>query len=73
MKIPVAIGMAAVAFYGQLSHAVDGGYVGNGGDIVTCVASAENEFQGVYALDFIATYQPAFDRPLCPPASQGSS
>lgn len=64
MKLLLAVVVAAVAFYGQTSHAVDGGYVGNGGDIVTCVASVENEFHGVYALDFVATYQPSYDRPL---------
>lgn len=32
-----------------------GGEVGNGGDVITCVASAENSFSGKYSLDFILT------------------
>lgn len=46
---------ALFLFFGSIALA-DGGVVGNGGDIVTCQASTENDFDGQYVLDYLATY-----------------
>lgn len=37
---------------------VGGSIVDNGGDLITCVASPDNAFEGDYTLDYVATYDP---------------
>lgn len=55
--------VGAVGFASPSARAL-GGYVGNGGDVVICTPYFENSFNGAYALDFIATYQPSTDAAL---------
>src|SRR4051812_9435151 len=33
-----------------------GGAVGNGGDIISCKGATQNQFNGLYVLDYIANY-----------------
>lgn len=44
-----------IGLYSTLTLA--GQDVGNGGDVVDCVASSDSPFQGTYSLDYLVTYQ----------------
>ena len=40
----------------QATDTVEGQVVGNGGDVVTCIKSDENDFYGNYSLDYFLTH-----------------
>jgi hypothetical protein len=43
-------------FFGSLAYGLGGQDVGNGGDVLICKSSPQNQFNGAYVLDFVASY-----------------
>ena len=65
MKYFIVFMVAVVELFFSTA-ALAGGDVGNGGDVIMCVATTENHFQGVLSLDYMLTLQNGSEIALVP-------